>query len=319
MARRGRTQESADEPVLWQPMLIALVLACSSPTPTPAPAPLRVVKVALNWYPEPEFGGFYTAMLDGTYEKAGLAVELVAGGPGVEVLETLAEGGVDIAISGADDLLVRRSRGLDVVALFPGLAHSPVGLMAHAEGGPARLEDVKGTVAIGDGGPFQMFLSGRFGWEGKVTMVPPTGSIAAFAADPTLVQQAYASSETCLAESQGLKVNFLSGRDAGWNPYSSLAVVRGADADADWVKAFRAASLAGWNRYLADPARANAEITRLNPAMPVDQMDCMVARQAPYVSGTAGVGVMTAERWTELAVALVSVGQPADATGAWIP
>ncbi len=302
-------------------MLFALLFACSEPPviPVPAPVPPRVVKVALNWLPEPEFGGFYTALLDGTYAKAGLAVELVPGGPTVRVLELLDAGTVDVAISGADDLLVRRSRGLEAVAIFPGLVDSPVGLMSHAKGGATRFEDVAGTVAIGDGGPLEMFLSGRYGWEGKVTMVPPTGTIAAFVADPALVQQAYVSSEPCLAEGQGLKVNFLPARDAGWNPYSSLAVVRTADAEAEWVEGFRAASLAGWKAYLADPAPANAEITRLNPAMPADRMDCMVARQAPYITGTAGVGVMTAERWTELAAALVSVGQPADATGAWIP
>jgi NitT/TauT family transport system substrate-binding protein len=303
-------------------MLIALLFACSEPPPEPvvaAPAPPRVVKVALNWYPEPEFGGYYAALLDGAYKDAGLAVELVPGGPDVPVLEMLAEGKVDVAISGADDLLVRRSRGLDAVALFPGFVDSPVGLMTHAEGGPTRFEDVTGKVAIGEGGPLQMFLWGRYGWAGKVAMVPPTGSIAAFAADPTLIQQAYISSEPCLAEGQGMKVNFLPARDAGWNPYSSLAVVREGDADADWVKAFRAASLAGWNAYLADPSRANAEITRLNPEMPAERMACIVARQAPYVAGAAGVGVMTAERWTELAAALVSVGQPVDANGAWIP
>ncbi|MDP2306520.1 MAG: ABC transporter substrate-binding protein [Pseudomonadota bacterium] len=303
-------------------MLIALLSACSDPQPTPAaPAsgPPRVVKVALNWQPEPEFGGYYAALLDGAYKEAGLAVELLPGGPHVHVLEMLADGSVDVAISGADDLLVRRSRGLDAVALFPGFVDSPVGLMAHAEGGPTRFEDVTGPVAIGVGGPFQMFLWGRFGWDGKVAIVPPTGTIDAFAADPTLVQQAYISSEPCLAEGAGMKINFLPGRDVGWNPYSSLAVVRGGDAEADWVKAFRAASLTGWNAYLADPSRANAEITRLNPEMPADRTDCIVTRQTPYVTGAAGVGVMTAERWSELAAALVSVGQPADATGAWIP
>ncbi len=311
--------------------MFLLLLACTGAAPTdPTAAPgatppaaatapaAKKLTVALNWYPEPEFGGFYEAALAGTYAAAGLDVEILPGGPGAPVLELLASGKADVAISGADDLLIRRARGLDAVAVLPGFQDSPVGLMAHAASGVARFEDVKGKVAIEAGSPFQQFLWGRFGWEGKVEPVPTTGSIGPFAADPTLVQQAFITSEPCVAEGQGLTVTFLPGRDAGWNPYASLAVVRGADKDAPWVRAFHDASLAGWKAYLADPTRGNAEIARLNPNLPMDRMGCIVARQRPFVEGADGLGEMTAARWEATAAALRSVGQPADATGAWI-
>jgi NitT/TauT family transport system substrate-binding protein len=316
-------------------MLLLLALACSGPSETPAatgaaangatPAPAtKALTVALNWYPEPEFGGFYEAALSGAYTAAGLDVTILPGGPGAPVLELLASGKADVAISGGDDLLIRRARGLDAVAVFPGFQDTPVGLMVHAGSGITKFEDVKGAgpearrVAIEAGSPFQQFLWGKFGWEGKVEPVPTTGSIGPFAADPTLVQQAFITSEPCVAEGQGLTITFLPGRDAGWNPYASLAVVRGADASAPWVKAFRDASLAGWNAYVADPARANAEIAKLNPNLPADRMGCIVERQKPFVGGTDGVGAMTAARWEETAAALRSVGQTVDATGAWI-
>lgn len=300
-------------------MLLLLALACSKdPAPAAnAPAAKKIV-VALNWYPEPEFGGFYEAELAGTYEKAGLDVEILPGGPGVPVLEMLASGKADVAISGADDLLLRRAKGLDAVAILPGFQDSPVGLMVHTASGITRFEDVKGRVAIEAGSPFQQFLWGRFGWEGKVEMVPTTGSIGPFAADPALVQQAFITSEPCVAEGQGLAVTFLPARDAGWNPYASLAVVRRSQQDAPWVKKFHDASLDGWKAYLADPARANAEITRLNPNMPPDRMGCVVARQRSFVEGKDGVGVMTAARWDALAAALRSVGQEVDPAGAWV-
>ena len=77
-------------------------------------------------------------------------------------------------------------------------------------------------------------------------------------------------------------------------------------------------SYEGWKGYLADPSRANAEITKLNPNMPAPQMACVVARQRPFVEGTDGVGAMTQARWDEAAAALRSVGQQVDATGAWV-
>jgi NitT/TauT family transport system substrate-binding protein len=298
---------------------VLALTACSTPEPQTATAGPVPLKVALNWFPEPEFGGYYQALLDGTYKAAGLDVTLIPGGPGVPVLEMLASGQADVAISGADDLLIKRARGLDAVAIFAGFQDSPVGLMVHAGSGFTTLGQIQGgNVAIEAGSPFQQYLWASQGWEGKVAMVPTTGSLGAFAADPSLIQQAYVTSEPCVAEGQGLHVNFIPGREAGWNPYASLAVVRGTDATAGWVAKFRQASKDGWTHYVRDPAVANAEINRLNPDVPLDRMGCITARQAPYVVGTDGLGAMTSARWKETADALTRAGLPATPDGAWL-
>lgn len=302
-------------------MILTLLLACGAPAPdAPPAAPARkALKVALNWFPEPEFGGFYDALLNGTYGAAGLDVTLVPGGPGVPVLEMLASGQADVAISGADDLLLKRAKGLDAVAIFPGFQDSPVGLMVHAEAGLTTLSQVQsGTVAIEAGSPFQQYLWASQGWDGKVAMVPTSGGLGAFVADPKLIQQAYVTSEPCVAEGQGVHVNFIPGREAGWNPYASLAVVAGKDTREPWVAAFTAASKAGWTHYLRDPAVANAEISKLNPDMPLERMGCIAERQAPYVVGTDGLGAMTSARWRDAADALTKVGLAATPDGAWL-
>jgi NitT/TauT family transport system substrate-binding protein len=172
-------------------------------------------------------------------------------------------------------------------------------------------------VAIEAGSAFQQFAWSRFGWEGKVAMVATTGSIGPFASDPDLLQQAYITSEPCLADAKGIATTFLPARDAGWNPYAAMAVVRGEEKAAPWARAFREATIAGWRHYLEDPSAANAEIARLNPDMAGERLACVTERQKPFVTGRDGVGAMTAERWSEVATALTSVGQPVDATGAW--
>jgi NitT/TauT family transport system substrate-binding protein len=278
--------------------------------------------MALNWFPEPEFGGFYDAKETGRYAAAGLDVTILPGGPGAPTLEMLAAGQVDIAITGADDLLLRRSKGLEAVAVFAGFQHTPQGLMAHAESGIKSFSDLGergGTVAIETGSTFQQFLWKTFPWEGKVKAVPYSGSIGAFAQDPTLVQQGYVTSEPCLAEAKGLKVVFLGGADAGWDPYNSVAVIRSNEQTEPWVRGFRDATKEGWEHYLADPSVANAVITRLNPDMPVDRVGCVTDRQKPYVLGEDGVGAMTEARWQAVAKAMGSIGQPVDPTGAWLP
>lgn len=308
--------------------LLLALFACSSPSPEkdgdepapPRPGPTPIT-LALNWFPEPEFGGFYDALETGLYTKAGLDVTILPGGPGAPTLELLAAGKADVAITGADDLLLRRAKGLDAVAVFPGFQHTPQGLMAHAASGVAAYPDIadaKLTVAIENGSVFQQYLWKKYDWEGKVQRVPYAGSIGPFAQDPTLVQQGYVTSEPCLAEAKGLQVVFLGGAQAGWDPYNSLAVVRGKDQGASWVAAFRAATKAGWEHYLQDPGAANARITALNRDMPADRIGCVTERQKSYVTGEDGVGAMTEARWTAIAASMGEIGMVVDPRGAWV-
>jgi NitT/TauT family transport system substrate-binding protein len=150
-----------------------------------------------------------------------------------------------------------------------------------------------------------------------VEVVPTAGGLGPFAADPALAVQAFITAEPCAAEAQGLSVTFLPAREAGWNPYASVATVRTDDVDAPWVRAFRDATAAGWNAYLENPAPANALLLAANPQLTPTLLDCIVQKQAPYVKGTNGVGAMTAQRWDELAAALRSVGQEVKVEGAW--
>ena len=76
--------------MMW---LAVWMFACSSSPehvePNNAPSNQRI-RLALNWYPEPEFGGFYEAVRAGHYASAGFDVEIIPGGPGAPSLELLA-------------------------------------------------------------------------------------------------------------------------------------------------------------------------------------------------------------------------------------
>lgn len=307
-------------------MIALLALLACSPEPAPAPAApatpaapaLTRVRLALNWFPEPEFGGFYEGLLSGSYKAAGFDVEIVPGGPGAPTLELLGTGNAEVAITGADDLLLKRQQGVQAVAIWTGFQLSPVGIMAHAESGITRFEDIKGgRVAIEVGGPFQAMLWKRYDLS-KVEMVPTSGAVASFLADPAMMQQAYITAEPCVVQAAGQKTVFLKAADAGWNPYGTvLAVAEPAPA---WAASFVAATQAAWEAYLADPTRANAEIARLNDQMTPALLPCVTEAQRPFLTGTDGLGAMTAARWEATASALVELGLlPAGTTaaGAW--
>ena len=309
----------------WLPLLLACggEPATSTPAPINGP-PLIKVRLALNWVPEPEFGGFYEGVLGGGYEASGFQVELIPGGPGAPTLELLGTGRAEAAISSADDLLMKREGGLRVVAGLTTFQHTPQGLMLHAESPVHSFADIgqhpELKVAIELGGPFQAMLWQRFGWEGKVAAVPYGGTVGPFLADPQMIQQAYVTAEPCIARARGAEVRFLPAAEAGWDPY--LGVLAFAEPAPAWAGDFLAATRVAWADYLADPSRADAEMARLNPELDKALLPCIFEAQKPYLLGEAGFGSMSAERWEATRAALEEQGllrSTPTADGAWIP
>ena len=100
-------------------ILAAGLLAACGKTPK--------LRLALNWKPDPQFGGFYAA----PFEKHGLDVEILPGGAGTPTVQMIGAGSAEFGIVSADELVLARSLGNDVVALFAVFQNCPQGLMVH--------------------------------------------------------------------------------------------------------------------------------------------------------------------------------------------
>ena len=61
--------------------------------------PLDKVTFATNWVAQAEHGGFYQALVDGTYRKHGLDVTIMPGGPNVNHRLLLPAGRLDFYMS----------------------------------------------------------------------------------------------------------------------------------------------------------------------------------------------------------------------------
>lgn len=269
------------------------------------------VKAQLNWVPEPEFGGLYAAREMGAYKKAGLDVELVAGGAGVPVIQLVGTGKVEFAIAGADDVVIARARGIDVVAVFATFQSSPLGVMVHEGRNVQKLDDLtSGTLAIEPGLPFGAWLKKKYPFKG-VTLVPYDGGVAKFLADKQHAQQCYVTSEPIAVKKKGLAPKIVAARDTGFDPYAAVVVVRGAllQTKRELVRAFVGATAEGWKAYLADPKPANAVMGQQNPAMDAETFAAAAEAQRPLVAPPgATLGSMSEERFRTLAAQLLEIG-----------
>lgn len=272
------------------------------------------VTLALNWVPEPEFGGFYAARESGAYTKNGLDVEVRGGSADVPVVQMVATGRVEFATVGGDELVIAQARGADVVAVFATFQTSPQCIMAHAERHLAKIEDVfqSGTVALETGLSFTKFLKAKFKWGGA-TVVPYDGGIAHFLIDPNFAQQGYATSEPIAAKRAGQNPQVFLVSDAGFNPYDTVVVTgrQFAQKNPELVRKFVLATRAGWRSYLDDPAPTNAVLGKLNKTMDAGTFAAIAAAQKPFIetpeTKTLGLGGMTTERWKALSQTLLDL------------
>ena len=270
------------------------------------------IRLALNWKPDPQFGGFYAA----PWEERKLDVEILPGGAGTPTVQMIGAGSAEFGIVSADELVVARSRGNDVVALFATFQDSPQGLMVHAERNLASIEEVfeEGTVALQKGLPYARLLEKQFGFE-HVKIVPsPGGDISAFMADPLFAQQCFIMSEPLQAKKAGAKVTVFPVADVGYNPYTTVLATTGKylKENAATVEKVVTAVREGWRAYLANPKPTNDKMHEMNPSMDAATFAEVAEAQKPFVenddTANAGLGSMTKERWEKLIGQLQGLG-----------
>lgn len=291
--------------------LLALLLACLTACSDRDAGKLQL---ALNWKPEPEFGGLFEAERIGAFAKRGLTVERT-GGPGAPVVQMVTAKQVAFGIASADEVVMAHDRdgANDVVAIFATYQTSPQGLMTHAARGLDSLEELltaPGTLAVEPGLPYVKFLDRRYGL-GALKVVPYTYSITPFLSDPTLTQQVFVTAEPIAARRAGADPKTFLIADSGYDPYTAVVIAHGDTLreDAARVAAFVAALREGWQGYLADPGPANALMAPLNPEMDAEAFRLAAEAQEPLIEVPGGaVGAMRAERWATLARQLQELG-----------
>jgi NitT/TauT family transport system substrate-binding protein len=291
---------------IW--IVIALALcACGNKAP-PAGGPQRTL--TLDWVPEPEFGGFYAARETGAFAKQGLDIDIKPRGQG-ETWKLVSEKVTDFATTAADQLIIARTQGADVVAIFAVYQTSPAGIMVHKARGFTKLEDVfthPGTLEAEDV-TWLKYLRTKFP-QAQVTLTSNSPGIATFLAKPDLSKQGFITSEPLQALAAGSDPQTFLIADAGYNPYTTVVITRGdlVRNDPQTVRKMILALREGWRSYLDDPARANAVMAKLNREMDAKTFADAARVQAPLIEtkGTP-LGDMTVARWQALGQQLVDL------------
>src|SRR6266576_4044241 len=250
-------------------ILVATVMAIPSAR---AQTVLDKVSFGTNWVAEAEHGGFFQALADGTYQKYGLDVTIVPGGPNDNIRILLIAGKLDFFMAANSlmsfDAVANNVPVVTVAAMFQ---KDPQVFLTHPESKVAKLEDLKPrTLYVSKEGIASYFqwLKSEYGFsEEKVR--PYNFNPQPFLANKQSALQGYVTSEPFAVEKAAkFKPGIVLLADYGFNTYSTLIETRREliDKKPDLVQRFVDASMIGWYNYLyGDNAPGNAMIKKLNP------------------------------------------------------
>ncbi|HWL56769.1 MAG TPA: ABC transporter substrate-binding protein [Paracoccus sp. (in: a-proteobacteria)] len=297
-----------------------LMLALAASVAATAAFAADKVKFGTNWLAQGGHGGYYQAVADGTYEKYGLEVEIVPGGPQVNNRPMLPAGRLDFLMGG--NLLlsfdnVRNGIPTTVVAAI--YQKDPQALMAH-QGSYASFADLAKapSVLLAKDGQFSYWkwMVKDHGFRDEQVR-PYNYNLAQFLQDKAMVQQSYATAEPLYAAEQGASVDVFLLADHGWSTYASTIETRQdlIDENPELVQRFVDASIEGWYNFLyGDRTKAYEAIMAANPEMTKAKLDAEVQQMIDLGivdSGDAlqnGIGAMTEDRLRAFETLAVGAG-----------
>lgn len=248
---------------------------------------LDEISFGTNWVAEAEHGGFYQAVADGTYEKYGLKVTILAGGPQKNNRALLLADKVQFFMAGnmlaplnakANDIPV-----IEVAAIFQ---KEPQVLLAHPDQGLETLEDLAKLPRIymgaeGFASYFQWMKQAFPGFSDE-QYKPYNFDPQVFIVDKRSAMQGYVTSEPlAIYNAAGFWPEEFLLADYGFDTPSTMIEAKSAyvETNADIVQRFVDASIIGWYNYLYnDPSLGNAAIKADNPEMSDEQIAFTIAK-----------------------------------------
>ena len=270
--------------------LIALAATLTTSLAALPALALDEVSYGTNWLAQAEHGGFYQAVADGTYEKHGLKVTIVQGGPQAANRSLLIAGRVEFYMGGQLQGLDAVKEGVPLVDVASIFQKDPQVLLAHPDQGIDTFADLAklDSIIMGKDGYITYFEWMKKNFEGfkDEQYKPYTFNPAPFISDVKSAQQGYLTSEPYeISKQTGWTPKIFLLADEGFSPYSTTIAVKSdlVEKNPDLVQRFVDASIEGWYNYLyGDNKAANDLIKKDNPEMTDGQIEYSIAKLKEY-------------------------------------
>lgn len=277
---------------------------------------LKKVVLRLKWVHQAQFAGFYTAVEKGYYEEAGLDVEIRPGGSDFPSVQMVASGSEEFGVTGADQILLAREKGVPVTAISTIYRETPFVLFALKDSGITSIEDLAGEkVGVKLGGNEELTFRAMVKSAGvdasSITEMPIKFDLSPLLTGQVKAWPGYVINEVLAVQELGHEVNIIKPADYDINFYADtlFTTQKLIDEDPELVEGFVQASMKGWAYAVENPEEAAsfglAYADNLKLEHEVNMMKASIPMLQPDLPP---LGTMDAEAWTTLQTNLMDLG-----------
>jgi len=308
---------AGSRPIRQWHILIATCLAFCFALITQARA-LDQVSLQLKWKHQFQFAGYYAAVEKGFYRENGLEAEIREGGPSVNAGATVAAGGADFGICTTSVLLDSTQRA-NTVILAVIFQHSAAVILTPNRAGIRTVSELKGHRLMDR--PGNDDLAAMLKHEGvdyaALPRVAHDGNPRDLLNGTADAMVAYSTNEPYALEKLGTPYLAFSPRAFGLDFYGdNLCTSRQQVAEhPERVRAFRAASLKGWQYALAHKAEIVDLIRRRYSTQKTGEALLFEAKQTELLvePHLVPIGDQSVERWQTIANTYLGLGMVSEA------
>lgn len=220
------------------------------------------LRVQLQWFDGAQFTGLYVANEMGYFKEAGLSVELIPlNSYTSDPIAILLHGDVDIAMSVADQVLINKDEGREIVAIGTVFNRSLACFMYKA-GGVDTITDLRNKqIAVFkkfDTENILLALNQKLKLEIPEGNITQGGAVESFINDEVQVYGAYTINETIDMRLRDIAIETIDPSDYGIHFYSDTYITTVAfhELNPDVLKKFLEAANKGWQYAKKNPKHA---------------------------------------------------------------
>jgi len=274
------------------------------------------VTLRLKWLHQAQFAGFYTAEQKGFYENNGIDITINPGGIDFPAVQMVASGGEQFGVTGGDQIILARDKGVPIVAIAVIYRESPFVLFALEESGITEPNDFVGkNVGVKLGGneelTYRAMMMGAGVDTSLVNEQPVKFDISPLLSGQIDVWPGYAINEPVTAEEKGFPVNIIWPSDYGVNLYADTIFTTEdmINNNPDLVKRFLSATMQGWN-YAYDNVDESVDYTLMYADVLTKEHETsmMEASLKSLKPGDQPIGPMDKEVWEGMQTLLLDNG-----------
>jgi len=265
------------------------------------------ITVRLKWFHQAQFAGFYVAQEKGFYKDAGLDVTLQPGGPDFPSIQMIAGGNEQFGVTGADQILVARSRDVPVVALAVLYRKSPFVLFSLKDSGINAPDKFAGKkIGVKLGGNEELIyrtVMKKAGITASMNEIPVKFDMTPLLTGQVDVWPGYVINEVLTAREKGFDVNVIWPSSYGVDLYADtlFTTEKMLKEKPEVVQRFVAATLKGWSYAVAHPDEAAKLTVKFGTKLTFDHEHAMMKESIALLQpDKAPIGSMEPAAWNAL-------------------